>query len=245
MNSIAKQLPARPEAVLFDLDGTLLQVRMEEFIPTYLGQLATRFAPQVSAERFRRGVRAVIHGLLQVRPAGPSNEALFLAGVERQLGISPEGFKAAFADWAATEMADLRPLIEPLPQAAALVRAALAGGRAVVIATNPVFPRPLIEARLAWGGLAGLPFALVTSYENTRHCKPDPGYFLDLAAQLELAPEQCLMVGNDTCHDLAAAGVGMPTFLVETWRIDREGACYPPAFQGSHADLLAFLENLP
>jgi len=235
----------RTEAVLFDLDGTLLQVRMEEFIPTYLGQLATRFAPQISVERFRRAVRAVIHGLLTVRPAGPSNEALFLAGIERQLGIAPEAFRAAFADWAATEMAGLQTLIEPLPEARALVEAALAGGRAVVIATNPVFPRALIEARLDWGGLAGLPFTLVTSFENTRHCKPDPGYFLDLAATLNLPPERCLMVGNDTCHDLAACRVGMPTFLVDTWLIEREEGCFEPAWRGSHAELLAFLEKLP
>jgi len=235
----------RIEAVLFDLDGTLLQVRMEEFIPAYLGQLATRFAPRVPVERFRRGVRAVIHGLLAVRHPGPSNEELFLAGVEHQLGITPEAFRAAFADWAQGEMATLRSMIEPLPEAAALVGAALSGGRAVVVATNPVFPRALIEARLAWGGLADCPFSLVTSYENTRHCKPDPGYFLDLAAGLGLPPQQCLMVGNDTCHDLAAAAVGMPTFLVETWLIERDGARFAPDYRGSHAALLEFLRQLP
>ena len=114
-----------------------------------------------------------------------------------------------------------------------------------MIATNPVFPRSVVEARLAWGGLDDFPFHLVTSYENSRFCKPSPAYFEDVLAQTGLAPDECLMVGNDTEHDLAARHAGIPTYLVDTWLIDRLEGEFHADFRGCHKDLLSFLQKIP
>ena len=62
----------------------------------------------------------------------------------------------------------------------------------------------------------------------------------DLLAQLELPPQACLMVGNDSCHDLAAGQVGMPTCLLTTWRIDREPV-FVADWEGGHPELLEYL----
>lgn len=232
-------------AVLFDLDGTLLEVQMERFIPAYLTELSALFADLVESGRFRTGVRAAIFSLLQPRSVAQSNAEYFLAEVERELGIPAERFRRSFATWAETGLARLRPLVEPLPLAAELVAAAARGGREVVVATNPVFPRAVIEARLAWGGLGNCAFRHVTWAENSRSCKPNPRYFADLLELLELPADACLMVGNDTGHDLAASDLGIPTWLVETWLVDRCPGRYRPDFRGSHEDLLAFLDGLP
>jgi FMN phosphatase YigB (HAD superfamily) len=114
----------------------------------------------------------------------------------------------------------------------------------VVLATNPIFPREVIDARLAWGDLADLPFQPVTSYETSRQCKPHPGFFHDLLAELDLPPRSCLMVGNDTLHDLAAGLVGMPTCLLTTWRIDRTPVLTAD-WEGPHQALLEQLRPLP
>jgi len=52
------------------------------------------------------------------------------------------------------------------------------------------------------------------------------------------------MVGNDTEHDLSASHLGMTTFLVDTWLIDRRPE-FVPDFRGSHLDLFRFLGRLP
>jgi FMN phosphatase YigB (HAD superfamily) len=54
---------------------------------------------------------------------------------------------------------------------------------------------------------------------------------------LTLPPHACLMVGNDTSHDLAAGRVGIPTCLLTTWRIDRAPG-FTADWEGSHAALL-------
>ncbi len=51
------------------------------------------------------------------------------------------------------------------------------------------------------------------------------------------------MVGNDTEHDLAAREVGIATFLVDTWLVDRLDGRFETDFRGGHADLLRFLEE--
>jgi len=231
-------------AVLFDLDGTLLEVQMERFIPAYLGELSRLFSDLVEPERFRNGVRAVILSLLQPREAELTNADYFLHEVERNLGIPGERFRRSFSAWAETGLERLKPLVEPLPLAADLVAAAGGAGREVVIATNPVFPRAVIEARLAWGGLADCHFRHVTWAENSRSCKPNSSYFAHLLELLGLPAEACLMVGNDTGHDLAAAELGISTWLVETWLVDRAPGRYRPDFRGGHEDLLRFLKNL-
>ena len=228
-------------AVLFDLDGTLLQVEMSEFIPAYIGGLAGHFADLVKPRRFARTLRAGIHALLAEAGGAGSNEAQLLAIIEAQLGIPAAEFRRRFAAYVADGLANLEPLVRALPLARSILARCFERGLKVAIATNPVFPQPVVDARLAWGGIADFPFDLVTSVENSAYCKPQPGYFLAVADSLGLPPQACLMVGNDTVHDLAACQVGIPTFLVDTWLVDRSDGRFASDYRGSHTDLFRFL----
>ena len=230
--------------VLFDLDGTLLQVEMGKFIPAYVSGLAGHFADRVAAEPFARTLLAGIRTLLAGTDATVSNEEQLLSLVERELGIAPDEFRARFRAFVDDGMARLRPLVRALPLARNILARCFARGMKVAIATNPVFPRALVDARLTWGGIDDFPFDLVTSVENSCCCKPQPGYFLEVAATLGLKPGECLMVGNDTEHDLAARQVGIPTFLVDTWLEDRCCGRYASDFRGGHTDLFRLLGRL-
>ncbi|AMV73537.1 HAD family hydrolase [Desulfuromonas carbonis] len=230
--------------VLFDLDGTLLQVDMGEFIPAYIGRLGSHFADQVAPDRFARTLRAAIHALLAGEGEGKNNEERLLAILEQQTGLAAAHFFDRFQAFVSDGLAELAPLVRGLPLARTILQRAFDRGLKVAIATNPVFPRAVVAARLAWGGLAEFPFDLVTTIENSRYCKPQPDYFRDVAAEIGLAPEECLMVGNDTSHDLAARQVGMPTFLVDTWLVDRNNGHFACDFRGGHPDLFRFLGRL-
>ena len=59
-----------------------------------------------------------------------------------------------------------------------------------------------------------------------------------------LAPEECLMVGNDAAHDLAARKVGIPTFRVDTWLENRCNGLFASDFRGSHSDLYRLVGQL-
>jgi len=217
---------------------------MGEFIPAYIGGLAGHFADVVRRGAFERLVRGAIHALLARDDGEISNEAMFLGILGRHLGLEAGECGARLQRYCADGLAELAPLVRPLPLARAILECCFERGLKVAVATNPVFPRRMIEARLRWGGIAEFPFERVTTYENCRFCKPHPGYFRDLLGKLGLAPGECLMIGNDTGHDLAARVAGIPTFLVDTWLVDRKGGDFVADFRGGHPELLQFLGRL-
>ncbi len=230
---------ALPElrAVFFDLDGTLLQVEMGEFIPAYIDGLSGWFSDLSGRELFSRTVLAATRALLVADDPRTTNQELFHAALHNRLGIDGELFGERLGRFCADGLSRLAPLVRPLPLARTILRRCFERGLTVVIATNPVFPRAIVDARLDWGGLGDFPFHLVTSFENSRYCKPHQGYFEDLLGHFGLAPRECLMVGNDTEHDLAASQLGIPTFLVDTWMVDRLGGAWQADFVGGHGDL--------
>ena len=112
----------------------------------------------------------------------------------------------------------------------------------LILATNPIFPRDVVDARVSWGGLDGDKFHHVTAYETEHFCKPNPDFFRENLDLLQLEAERCLMVGNDTLHDLSASQVGMQTCLLTPWCIRRPKGRFRADWQGRHEDLLALIE---
>lgn len=236
--------PARLRGILFDLDGTLLQVDMQEFIPAYIAGLGRHFDDCVNPGRFARAMRDAIQRLFVPQGGAQGNRTRLLAHLAARLGLPAAAVASRFDRFAEDGLGDLASLVEPAPLARDILQFCFDRGWRVAIATNPVFPSSVVEARLRWAGIADFPFALVSSLENSRFCKPSPGYIHDLLACLELAPEECLMVGNDTEHDLAAVEAGIPTFLVDTWLVDRKGE-FQADWRGGHPQLLEFLGGHP
>jgi FMN phosphatase YigB (HAD superfamily) len=228
-------------AALFDLDGTLIDVDMQQFVPAYLHRLAGRLSGYADPRQIVRTLHSAVMTMLDGTDGECSLEELLRAMLAEQLQLAWPDYQAGLVTFCREDLGELRPLVNPHPLARALVEACLARGWRVALATNPIFPRAVIEARLAWGGLADLPFQPVTSYETSRHCKPHAGFFTDLLAEIDLEPEACLMVGNDTLHDLAAARFGLSTCLLTTWRIDRPGMALPADWEGQHQALLELL----
>ncbi len=240
-----KKTPRPIRAVLFDLDGTLLQVSMEKFIPAYIRGLGAHLEDLVPMDRFAEVARLAVDRLF-ISPAEDStNEEHFLETIEAGTGIPPELYRQRLQNYCGNGMAALAPLIEEAPLGREVVELCHRRGLPVVLATNPVFPASVIEARVQWGALDGLPFHSVTSYENSFFCKPDPRYYQKIADELGVAAGECLMVGNDTRFDLGAKEAGMQTYLVDTYLVDRAPASWRPDFRGNHEALLDFVREMP
>lgn len=232
------------DTILFDLDGTLLNVDMHQFIPAYLEDLAGCIPAPVDAHGFCRSmIKRTMERIEQGSDGLLTNEAFYLEAAKHDVGVEPEQFRAGLECFCAEKLEDLAHHIQPLPLAPKLIQRCVDKDLRIIIATNPVFPRPVTCARLKWGGIDTFDYLHVTSYETSRHCKPNPEYFNEILVRFSLKPEQCLMVGNDTEHDLSATRVGIKTFLVDTWLIDR-GTDFAPDYRGSHLDLYRFLGHL-
>lgn len=229
------------QAVLFDLDGTLIDVDMHRFVPGYLRRLTEQMGDRVDPERAVRSLHRAVAAMFANSDSGKTLETILLEVLQSELGLSAAAYLASLERFCRTELDALRPLVAGHPLAPQLVEVSLARGWRVVLATNPIFPRAVIDARLAWGALDGVTFDHVTAYETAHFCKPNPAFFGELLEMLGLPAEACLMIGNDTLHDLAASQVGMRTCLLTPWCIRRPGARFKADWQGDHAQLLTLL----
>lgn len=228
-------------AVLFDLDGTLLQVEMPKFIPRYVAGFHACCSDLVTYETLQREMRAGIRMLLETEDGSLSNEDRLFSFLATRLQIYEDLLREAFAKFIATGLEPLADGIEAIPVTTLLLEHCQRAQIPIVLATNPVFPRRLIEARCRWAEIDINHFDLLTSLENSRYCKPQEGYFLDVAAKLGVDPRECLMVGNDTSHDLSASEAGMTTWLVDSYLLERKGRAWIPDHRGDHLQLLEFL----
>ena len=98
------------------------------------------------------------------------------------------------------------------PKAAKTVNALKDRGYRLVLATNPIFPLVATKNRASWAGLSVDDFELCTTYENSSFCKPNIKYYGEILSKLGMAPEECLMVGNDVDEDMIAEKLGMKFF---------------------------------
>ena len=238
-------MPLPPfRAVLFDLDGTLLQVEMRSFIPRYIAGYHACCSDLVDYDLLQRAMRAGIHLLLETECGTRSNEDRLFTFLASRIGQDESLLRERFARFLDTGIEPLADAIIGIPEAVSLLECCRQAQVPLVLATNPVFPKVLIEARCRWAGLDLNHFALLTSFENSRYCKPQSGYFIEVAAKLGVDPRECLMVGNDTSHDLSATEVGMTTWLVDAYLQERDGPSWEPDYRGSHQELLDFLSSL-
>lgn len=202
-------------AILFDLDGTLIDDSMDTFLPPYFAALCKKLSHLVPPEKLITQLQASTRAAVMNNDHARTIADAFAADFFPKIGIPRETLTPLFDDFYATEYPQLRTLVKPIPAARRVVKCAIERGKQVVIATMPVFPRAAIWQRMEWGGIADLPYALVTDYETMHASKPHSAYYREIATLLGVKPTECLMVGNEIQNDIVPAKkIGMKTFWI-------------------------------
>ena len=234
-----------PKAVLFDLDVTLLPMDQEQFTKGYFKELAAVLAPLGKIEP-QALVAAVWDGTMaMVKNTGEAfNADVFWARFSAVTGLDAAVYRPVCDHFYAHEFHNAKRFTWENSLAAEAVAMARQKGRKVILATNPLFPMVGQASRLSWIGLKPEDFDLVTSYESDRFCKPNPKYYESICERTGLAPQDCLMIGNDDNEDMyAATSVGMAGYLVTDCRISSEAHPWNGA-QGSFRELVEMLRTL-
>ena len=200
--------------VLFDLDGTLLPMVQEDFVHAYFAKLA-KFAapygyePKPLVDTLWKGTAEMVRN-----DGAKTNREVFWDAFAAAFGEQVREHEAVFDKFYATDFNLVQNACGFAAEAAETVEFLKRNGIRRVLATNPIFPAVATQARIRWAGLHAEDFELITTYENSRHCKPNPQYFADILEQIGCKADECLMVGNDAVEDLAASEVGIPVFLL-------------------------------
>ncbi len=190
-------MSARLHAVLFDLDGTLI-----DSAPDLAGAAndmrTARGLPERPYERLRpmvgAGARGMLGAAFDLVPTDPDFEAMkaeFLALYESRMTRHTRVFEA------------VAPLLDRLDSA----------GLPWGIVTNKAtrFAEPLTAAL----GLRPRAAALVAG-DTTPHAKPHPAPLLEAAARMGVDPARCVYVGDDLRDVQAGRAAGMAT-AVAAW----------------------------
>ena len=173
-----------------------------------------------------------------------TNEAAFWNKFASIYGEKAKADEPLFVDFYANEFNQAQSICGHDPRAAEIVRSLQKRGCRVVLATNPIFPRIATENRIRWAGLEPDDFALITTYENSTYCKPNPAYYREVLGKLGLEAEECLMVGNDVVEDGAAQKFGIPVFFLTPCLINTQGKDISAIPHGGFDELSAYLDRL-
>jgi len=236
------------DTILFDLDGTLVRFYQEDFINTYFKELAKVFAKLgLDAEKACKGVWAGTKAMVLNDGSGLNTQKFWKAFSEF-MGLDEEKLKtveAACDSFYSNEFNVAKSIVKPHDTPARLVREMVEKGYFVVLATNPLFPPCAVDSRLGWIGLNRDDFKLITHYENSSFCKPNPAYYKEVLSKVGKSPEQCLMVGNNPAEDMCVSALGMEVFLVTDFMENEQGIDISVFRHGTIEDLETFLMALP
>ncbi len=230
--------------VLFDLDGTLLPMDQDTFAAAYVRGLAKTAAPYgYEPNRF---AKAIMEGTVAMvkNDGSKTNEAAFWDSLAANYGDEVKNHKHIFDDFYRTEFQQIKALCGFTPKAAELIRQVKERGFQTALATNPLFPSVATESRIRWAGLRAEDFACCTTYEYAHYCKPNLDYYREVLAQLQLSPEECLMVGNDVTEDMIAQQLGIRVFLLTDCLINKNHTDISHYPQGNFDDLFAYIDML-
>ncbi len=234
----------RYQAILFDLDGTLLPMDLEPFTKIYIAALAKELEPfGLTVETMIKPFWAATKAMMG-NTTGKLNADVFWEVFSAMTGVDRAQVEPVCDAFYTSGFQAGRVATKDNPLAKEAVRIAREKADKVILATNPLFPMAGQKTRLSWLGLAPEDFDLVTCYTSDRHCKPNPAYFHDICQRLDLDPAKCLMIGNDDKEDMhCAAAAGMESYLVTDCRLPDKDNPWTGA-QGTFTEMIGMLKAL-
>lgn len=213
-------LERKIQAVLFDLDGTLIFHEQTSFLNSYFKCISAYIASKGYDPKLFIDATMYATGVVLANDGSKTNKDTFWEKFLNYYGKADDKIIEISDEFYATEFKKLKEFSGANSNARKAVELAHRDGKKVVLATNPVFPMTAQLERMSWSGLTKNDFDLITSYENSRFCKPNPKYYFEVCKKIGVNPQNAIMIGNDEREDMKAASeAGLMGYLSTDCRI--------------------------
>ena len=225
------------DAILFDLDGTVLPMDIDYFVKSYFKVLAAKhgYDPEAGIQALQVGTKAMVKN-----DGSKTNEQAFWDKFF-ELITPRDDTKAIFESFYKNEFETVSELFPPNPLVPDVIQISRRYADRIILATNPLFPYFATESRIRWAGLEVNDFEMYTSYEDYHYCKPNVNYYAELFERAGLDAKKCLMVGNDAKEDTVVNELGTEVYLITDYLLNRENRDISDI---PHGDFPAFVKWL-
>lgn len=219
MAGVGSGMGAYPRAILFDLDGTLID-SIELIVRSFQHATEAHCGTPLAREEIIPTIGRSLAGELE--RIAPGNGAALLA--------TYRAFMFANHDTFVTVYPGIFEMLATIHARAIPTGIVTSKAR---ISAAPSFERFLLDREMA---------VVVVEDDTTRH-KPHPDPLLHAAAMLDLPPAACWYIGDST-HDMAAARAAAMTGIGAAWGPNHAAALAPlaDAVADTPADVLALLD---
>ena len=184
------------EAVLFDMDGVIIDSEplWSEAERQLLARRKLRYSPELKAVLMGRDSREAAGLLIEYYNLNESVDGI----IEERNQLIGKLF---------------RQFLQPCPPALDLIGSVRDSGIKTALVSSS--PKHLIELVMDKFRIAGL-FELILSGEQVERGKPAPDIYLKAARELEVAPDNCLVVEDAPSGVAAAKAAGMCCLAIST-----------------------------
>ncbi|MBQ7128817.1 MAG: HAD family hydrolase, partial [Clostridia bacterium] len=229
--------------VLFDLDGTLLPMDQDRFVKAYFTALAKKlipigYDPDTIVNSVIKSTMAMIKN-----DGTATNEKVFWNSFSKIYGERVYKDIPVFENFYENEFDDLKDFCGYNKLAAEAVKLIKSKNYKLILATNPLFPPIATQTRARWAGLNPDDFEYITTYDNSKFCKPNPKYYNEILEKLGLKAEETLMVGNDISEDMTAKTLGIKVFLLTDCLINKNNEDISKYKNGNFEKLIEYIKK--
>ncbi|MFV0379518.1 MAG: HAD family hydrolase [Anaerorhabdus sp.] len=231
--------------VLFDLDGTLLPMDLDEFIKNYFGELRLYLNKTgLDGDEIIKGVMLGTSKML-VNDGKKTNERVFWETFEKSTAFKESDLLEVLKTFYSNNFQKIENICSKNKNMIDAVKILKDKGYRLICATNPIFPKIATESRLKWSGVDIDAFDTFTTFEDYGFCKPDVMYYAELGEKYDVDFSECLMVGNDAKDDMSVKKLGASVYLVNDHLISRDEDEEAEADHiGSSEEFLDFVKGL-
>ena len=202
------------KTILFDLDGTLLSMDVEQFTGLYFTTLCDavkclEIDSDTTKHAMGKGLRAIYSN-----DGSTTNEVVFWNAFEQVTKCNKNDLENCLNDYYANKFIDTLVSCKPNEYSQKIVNLLKSKGVNLILATNPLFPYMATHKRIECANLKVDDFSEITTYENYHYCKPNVNYFKEIIKNNDLNVDEIMMVGNDAKEDYAISELGVRFCLI-------------------------------
>jgi len=203
------------QAILFDIEGTLTNLDTAKFMQNYLGILAPRFSHLLSPDKFSKQLLKSIDNVRKEPKPEQTVLQTFFDDFSKATGQSVQILRPIFEEFYASDFPTLRCLVQPNIQGVKIVEYAIQQGFLTALTSNSLMPLIAIREQVRWAGLTPEHFKVIATLDNFHYCKPHLGFFREMAENLGVRPQNCLLVSK-YINDKICQELGMKMFFLGT-----------------------------